>query len=195
LEGKFTAFVQDNDPNKTVNEIGDVWSSFGSGVKDLFTNEDLNLYNEMGNTLSGAGSLIGGILDIAGKGSSVLEGMQVDSSQWYSAGDEWGRGLADELADMNLGMPDSSILGAFTADGVQVSGGSLDSIKSDVNINEEDLQLLRDMAARDYLLQLQSITPVANVTFGDVRETADVNKILDVIETMVEEQMATSLVS
>jgi hypothetical protein len=32
------------------------------------------------------------------------------------------------------------------------------------------------------------------VSFGDVRETADVNKILSVIEDMVEEAYASSLV-
>ena len=83
-------------------------------------------------------------------------------------------------------------------DGVNVNGGNLDSvgsIKSDVNLNDEDIQLLRDMAARDYLLNLQQITPVAHISFGDVRETADVNKIMDVIEDMVEEQMSTALVS
>lgn len=82
--------------------------------------------------------------------------------------------------------------------GVNVKGGNLDSvgaIKNDVNINDEDIQLLRDMAARDYLLNLQQITPVAHISFGDVRETADVNKIMDVIEDMVEEQMATALVA
>ena len=72
---------------------------------------------------------------------------------------------------------------------------SVDSIGSDVDISDEDVKLLRDMAARDYLLQLQTITPVAHVTFGDVRETADVGKIVEVIEQMVEEQMATALVS
>ena len=85
-----------------------------------------------------------------------------------------------------------------TGGGVNVAGGNLDSvgsIKNDVNINDEDIQLLRDMAARDYLLNLQQVTPVAHISFGDVRETADVNKIMDVIENMVEEQMATSLVS
>ena len=77
----------------------------------------------------------------------------------------------------------------------EVTGGTLDGINQDVNIGDEDIKLLRDMAARDYLLQLQTVTPVAHVTFGDVKETADVNKIVEVIEQMVEEQMATSLVS
>ena len=133
------------------------------------------------------------------------------SSKAFNSGYEWGAGvvntLTDGIGDFTGGLTDfmegntalyNGATGAGAGAGVNVAGGNLDSvgsIKNDVNINDEDIQLLRDMAARDYLLNLQQITPVAHISFGDVRETADVNKIMDVIEDMVEEQMATSLVS
>ena len=133
------------------------------------------------------------------------------SSKAFNSGYEWGAGavktLTDGIGDFTGGLADfmegntalyNGATGAGAGAGVNVAGGNLDSvgsIKNDVNINDEDIQLLRDMAARDYLLNLQQITPVAHISFGDVRETADVNKIMDVIEDMVEEQMATSLVS
>lgn len=119
-------------------------------------------------------------------------------SDAYNTGFEWGSGLVEGLGETALNLEsmfDPDKLGAGL--GVEVTGGNLDSvgsIKGDVDISDEDVKLLRDMAARDYLLQLQTITPVAKVTFGDVRETADVNKIVEVIEDMVEQQMATSLV-
>ena len=129
------------------------------------------------------------------------------ASDAYNKGYEWGAGGVDSITD-SVGNFTESITGFMegnndlysqaTGGGVNVAGGNLDSvgsIKNDVNINDEDIQLLRDMAARDYLLNLQQVTPVAHISFGDVRETADVNKIMDVIENMVEEQMATSLVS
>lgn len=129
------------------------------------------------------------------------------SSKAFNSGYEWGAGavktLTDGIGDFTGGLTDfmegnTALYDSTTGAGVNVAGGNLDSvgsIKNDVNINDEDIQLLRDMAARDYLLNLQQITPVAHISFGDVRETADVNKIMDVIEDMVEEQMATSLVS
>ena len=129
------------------------------------------------------------------------------SSKAFNSGYEWGAGvvntLTDGIGDFTGGLTDfmegnTALYDSATGTGVNVAGGNLDSvgsIKNDVNINDEDIQLLRDMAARDYLLNLQQITPVAHISFGDVRETADVNKIMDVIEDMVEEQMATSLVS
>ena len=128
-------------------------------------------------------------------------------SDAYNGGYEWGAGavktLPDGIGDFTGGLADfmegnTALYDSATGAGVNVAGGNLDSvgsIKNDVNINDEDIQLLRDMAARDYLLNLQQITPVAHISFGDVRETADVNKIMDVIEDMVEEQMSTALVS
>ena len=128
-------------------------------------------------------------------------------SDAYNGGYEWGAGavkpLTDGIGDFTGGLADfmernKALYNSATGAGVNVAGGNLDSvgsIKNDVNINDEDIQLLRDMAARDYLLNLQQITPVAHISFGDVRETADVNKIMDVIEDMVEEQMATALVA
>lgn len=125
----------------------------------------------------------------------------------WNSGYDFGSGLSDKIGDMTSGLTgfmgfmegnDALYSQAAGGGGVNVAGGNLDSvgsIKNDVNINDEDIQLLRDMAARDYLLNLQQITPVAHISFGDVRETADVNKIMDVIEDMVEEQMSTALVS
>lgn len=126
----------------------------------------------------------------------------------YNFGYDAISGISDDIGSFTEGLTDFmngngdlydniGNLDKIGTDGVNVNGGNLDSvgsIKSDVNLNDEDIQLLRDMTARDYLLNLQQITPVAHIKFGDVRETADVNKIMDVIEDMVEEQMATALV-
>ena len=199
LEGKFTAFVQENDPTKTTDEIKNKWKEFGSGVKTMFTSGKYNLYDEMGSIAGGAGTAISDIWGGLKTGDKFLGGLFADPSAMYDSGYSWGSGLVDEIGGLQLGLPNESILDQFRTDGgVNVAGGDLDSvgsIKNDVNINDEDIQLLRDMAARDYLLNLQQITPVAHISFGDVRETADVNKIMDVIEDMVEEQMATALVA
>ena len=134
-----------------------------------------------------------------------------DPEEGWKRGQDIGASINKAIEDLKgLDIPDEKELkrllkdmmpgseGVPIAGGVPITGGNLDSvgsIKSDVNINDEDIKLLRDMAARDYLLNLQQITPVAHINFGDIRETADVRKIMDVIEDMVEEQMATALVA
>lgn len=115
----------------------------------------------------------------------------------YKTGYDWGAKMQDQLKGLGEYDFDKEDLlsGGLPT---EITGGDLDSvgkIDSDVNISDEDLKLLRDMSAREFLLQLQTVTPVANIKFGDVKETADVGKIVEVIEQMVEEQMATALVS
>jgi tape measure domain-containing protein len=82
-------------------------------------------------------------------------------------------------------------------DNLNIAGGDLDSvgkIKGDVSITDEDIKLLKDVAATEFVNKYTTLRPEMSVSFGDVRETADVNKILSVIEDMIEEAYASSLV-
>ena len=213
LEGTFTTFVKEQGPQKSVEEIGQVWEDFGSGVADMFTNEEVNPMYRMDDTWNATADLSDGLWGAVNKGDNALFGAMDGTWDWTSGAlvdmAMFGINGTDFLSGGMLNLGDaydsgytagSNVVGAIGdltlgAGEVEVTGGYLDGINSDVSLSDEDVQLLRDMAARDYLLQLQTITPVANVSFGDVRETADVNKIVEVIEQMVEEQMATSLVS
>lgn len=82
-------------------------------------------------------------------------------------------------------------------DNLNIAGGDLDSvgkIKGDVSITDEDIKLLKDVAATEFVNKYTTLRPEMSVSFGDVRETADVAKILSVIEDMIEEAYASSLV-
>lgn len=65
------------------------------------------------------------------------------------------------------------------------------AIKTTTNddlLSDDDIQLLLDVATRDYKLNYQQITPEFTLTFGDIRETADVdiilNKVADKLEAL-----------
>lgn len=199
------------DAGKTFEDIGDMWAQFGEDTAYRFTDSGSawNIYDEIGNVAGGTWDLMQGSYnwgnDLSG---DMINGGIVNPMEGWDAGYDWGYDLGANLD--NLGGYDwNDLMGnlAGTAgledvmnaleSGVPVGGGDLDSvgsIKSDVDLSDEDVRLLRDMAAREFLINLNAITPQANITFGDVRETADVNKIMDAIEDMVEEQMATTLV-
>lgn len=68
--------------------------------------------------------------------------------------------------------------------------GDIGQIKDEVNISDEDLKLLKDIATRDYMLNYKHITPNVNIAFGDVKETADVNAVADRLKAMMEEELA-----
>lgn len=85
----------------------------------------------------------------------------------------------------------------FDFDKFKVGGGKLDSvgkIESDVSITDEDIKMLKDVAAVEFTNKYTTLRPEVNVSFGDVRETADVNKIMDALETMMAESYASALV-
>ena len=191
------------DPLGEFEDIGTQWTTSFETIGDMYSGsgkyDDLNITDNMADVWNGTGNIMGNIWDFGlESGEFLYSGMQ-NPMDWWNSGYDWGEGLVNGIGDFDLSLPSDSVLGIDRlSDGLNINGGNLDSvgsINSDIDLSDEDIQLLRDMSARDYLLQVQSITPVANVTFGDVRETADVNKIVEVIETMVDEQMATALVS
>ena len=73
-----------------------------------------------------------------------------------------------------------------------VGTGSNGSVK--VNMADEDLKYLRDIAERDYINKFSTATlaPKIQVTFGDVHEEADVNKIRGRLERIMREEIATA---
>lgn len=64
-----------------------------------------------------------------------------------------------------------------------------------VELSDDDIEYLRSIAARDFMVVVNTKAPKITTTFGDVRETADVDSILNTITDMVENQLAVSLVS
>lgn len=60
----------------------------------------------------------------------------------------------------------------------------------EVDISDEDLKMLKDIATREYMLNYKHITPNVNISFGDVRETADVGAVKDAIQKMMEDELA-----
>lgn len=87
--------------------------------------------------------------------------------------DDW---LSNVLNNMNT-----------TLSGIEDNTGSLP-------ISEEDLKYLRDIAERDAINRFTTAEIKVDMSnsFGDIRETADVDGIIDRLATKIEEQMAVS---
>jgi len=78
-----------------------------------------------------------------------------------------------------------------------IKGGKLDNvgkINDDISITDEDIKLLKDVAQTEFVNKYTTLRPEMFVQFGDVKETADVAKILETLEEMVEEAYASVLV-
>lgn len=115
-----------------------------------------------------------------------------DYSKAYSVGYDWGKGAVDKLSN----------LGSFSnplGDGIGGMGNVINGIKDDtgkmkdsMEITEEDLKYLRDIAERDVINRFTTaeIKVEMSNTFGDIRETVDVDGVLDHLTTKIGEQMA-----
>lgn len=119
--------------------------------------------------------------------------------------DYWGKNVWDYSGQLNQSRDErtknraklgSSIQSALTeakgaiddVTGNDSTGGkALKTTTNDNLLSDEDIQLLLDVATRDYKLNYQQVTPNITLTFGDVRETADVDSILDQVADRLEE--------
>jgi tape measure domain-containing protein len=122
--------------------------------------------------------------------------------------DYWGKNVWDYSGQLNQSRDErtknraklgSSIQNALTEakgivdtvdDVTGTDGSGSKAIKTTTNddlLSDEDIQLLLDVATRDYKLNYQQVTPNITLTFGDVRETADVDSILDQVADRLEE--------
>ena len=67
-------------------------------------------------------------------------------------------------------------------------GEAVKTTSADKNLlSDEDVKLFIDVATRDYKLNYQQVTPNITLKFGDIRETTDVDDILNRVADELEE--------
>ena len=103
------------------------------------------------------------------------------------------KGLGGGIEDM-LGNPEDFGQGYDMSKFMDGNGNLPVDVKKnsdkEVDISDEDLKMLKDIATRDYMLNYKHITPNVNIQFGDVKETADINAIKDELDKMMQEELS-----
>lgn len=74
---------------------------------------------------------------------------------------------------------------------VKADGGKVDKV-DDVSISDEDLKYMKDFAEQEFVNKFTTATlaPNVSISFGDVHETADAEKLKGRIEEILEEELA-----
>lgn len=134
----------------------------------------------------------------------------------YDAGDKLGKGAYDNLVNLtnSLIAPDSTTLpenvnnltdSLTDTNSLDTSLNDLGTTSNPMNVKgtgsngtmevdmaDEDLQYLRDIAERDYINQFSSATlaPNISVQFGDVHETADADAVAGRIRKILQEEIS-----
>lgn len=150
------------------------------------------------------------LMDEFNKGMNTFDTFQDGwASDAFKQGAAWGDGIAEKI-DNAIGSFDPSKLlgdtlgslgqgqdygnGFDMASMIDPNGNVPVDIKKnsdkEVDISDEDLKMLKDIATREYMLNYKHITPNVNIEFGDIKETADVNQVKDAITKMMNEELA-----
>ena len=116
--------------------------------------------------------------------STLLNKLDGGVSDWMAAAND----AATQTASAGSGVPVED--GAVAS---KIKGGKLDS-SGEVQLSDEDIALLKDIAARDFLINVATSTPTMTNNFGDIKETVDVDMIMNRLSQMLEEEVATSVV-
>lgn len=111
-----------------------------------------------------------------------------DAQAIYKKAEEMNATRDDRVANRNkIGTTSgiNSILDSVV--GTDSTGASaIKTTSNDKLLTDDDVKLLLDVATRDYKLNYQSMTPNVTLTFGDIRETADVDDIMDILADKLE---------
>ena len=76
--------------------------------------------------------------------------------------------------------------------GVDDANKSLKNIDDKIDVSNEHLEVLRDLAEQESIQNFVTLTPTVQVTTGDIREEADINKIISKIESYMENELVSS---
>ncbi|MDR5586619.1 tail length tape measure protein [Clostridium aquiflavi] len=143
-------------------------SNFVNGISDKFKNNDaiLNSYNEdnMGNNFNNS---------LLNQGGNVLGGTPSDMGGGSDA-------LTSAIDNTNLG------------NNVSEGSEAIKGINDSVEVSNENLDLMNDLAELESLQNFITLTPTVQVTTGDIRKEADIDTIISRIESYMENEMTNS---
>lgn len=117
---------------------------------------------------------------------------RINPADAYNTGYNWGSNLfGGKASEKAQGEPidyNSIMNGLKDVTGTDSTGGkAVKTTTEDKLLSDEDIQLLLDLATRDYKLNYQQVTPQITMTFGDIRENADVDVIADQLAERLQE--------
>ena len=119
--------------------------------------------------------------------------------QWGAAGRSFGDSMENAADSFGSMFGNSDPFGeSITTDGIAAAlnganlgyVGEVGKINGDVNIADEDLKLMKDVAEMRYVQNFVSVTPTVTQTIGTVNQNADVNDMLSEAERIIREEMA-----
>ncbi|NFA59456.1 hypothetical protein K8O96_12150 [Clostridium sporogenes] len=137
----------------------------------------------------GVGKSIGDKFDLGNifnKGNIPDMGKMPDMAAWNNA---QGPGTLGTAGDGGKNKGSKSPSGNK---GLKDANNHLKNIDDKIDISNEHLEMMRDLAEMESIQNFVTLTPTVQVTTGDIKEDADINKIISKIETYMENELVNS---
>lgn len=152
------------------------------------------------------GSLQGLTDEVAGEAKIKVERIDPSSmhldrlnySNAWDGGNSVGKSIESKAGNLfnGLGANDlgagASGLGSDLGKNADAGAKSLKNIDDKIDVSNEHLEMLRDLAEEKSIQNFVTLTPTVQVTTGDVKQEADIDKIISKIETYMENELQNS---
>ena len=137
----------------------------------------------------------------------AIEMMQMtdmkDPNEAFKEGKTWGteaaKNLGERLDKLKKGIMDPQNRNTSPTQNENKDNNvdkvkSVGKVKDPIKIDDESLKLIRDVAMKKYQVSFKTVQPVFHLSFGDIRETMDIDKAVERVETRIVDLYNSSLV-
>lgn len=200
-----------------INFFGNVFNNPIAAIKALFLDLAVNVLGYIEKIAQGIEDLLNEIpgvsVDITGGITGLKDKLATMSSQIKTEADLKTYVQSKEFMDYSEGWAKGSKMGKDLVNNITNAFGNLTGLmtdgydfsefgtsakplnvqgKVDVKMSDEDLKYLRDIAEREYINKFSTATlaPNIQITFGDVHEEADADKVAGRIKKILQEEIA-----
>lgn len=187
--------------------VAGAFAAMGSGIYNVLVGI-LNFWKVVINAIiSGINVIRKFNAERLGQKYVAIEMMQMtdmkDPNEAFKEGKTWGteaaKNLGERLDKLKKGIMDPQNRNTSPTQNENKDNNvdkvkSVGKVKDPIKIDDESLKLIRDVAMKKYQVNFKTVQPVFRLSFGDIRETIDIDKAVERVETRIVDLYNSSLV-
>ena len=187
--------------------VAGAFAAMGSGIYNVLVGI-LNFWKVVINAIiSGINVIRKFNAERLGQKYVAIEMMQMtdmkDPNEAFKEGKTWGteaaKNLGERLDKLKKGIMDPQNRNTSPTQNENKDNNvdkvkSVGKVKDPIKIDDESLKLIRDVAMKKYQVSFKTVQPVFQLSFGDIRETMDIDKAVERVETRIVDLYNSSLV-